>query len=351
MRNPDHPVTAADPLGRIAAQPWRYDFFHAMRWIECRSTTPRLGTARKPADEPVRLGQAADLAFAPSTLHALVPATARSMPRLEVRFFGLFGPNGPLPLHLTEHARHRAMHHGDAAFARFADMFHHRLLLLFYRAWAQAQPTVGLDRPREDRFAEYVGSLIGIGAAELRGRDAVPDHAKLHFSGILASAVRSAEGLASMLSRYLGSPVRIEQFAGSWLQVPVAERTRIGERPVAAGGTRALLGRGALLGARVWDRQHKFGIRIGPLDHESFEDLLPGGRTQAAVKALVEQFVGVELGWDLTLELQASQVKACRPGRHGRLGWTSWLGMEHRVRNGELRLEPRPMRGAAHAAA
>lgn len=341
MRRTTDPVTRADPLQRIAARPWAFDFFHALRWIECRfADRPRLGRARRPADEPLRLGQSPDQSFAPAALHALVPATATSRPRLEVRFFGLFGPNGPLPHHLTEHARQRLLHHGDATFARFADLFHHRLLLLFYRAWAQGRPTVGLDRPDEDRFAEYVASLIGLGSSQHRGRDAVSDHAKLHFAGHYASQVRHADGLASILTGYLGRPVRVTPFEGSWLEVPTTERTAL----ATAGARRSsssVLGGGALLGAMVWDRQHRFGLHVGPLDLPTFESLLPGGGALPALQALVDQYVGDELSWGLRLELRADEVKPCRPGLHGRLGWTSWLGMKDRVRHGELRLQPR----------
>ena len=42
---------------------------------------------------------------------------------------------------------------------RFLDLFHHRFLALFYRAWAQAQPHVSRDRPDDDRFAVYVGRV------------------------------------------------------------------------------------------------------------------------------------------------------------------------------------------------
>ena len=218
-----------DPLATMAAEPWRYDFFAAMRAIEAfNADKPRLGTARRPMDEPLRLGQTPDLSFAPAALHAVLPRTDRSPPRVEVRFFGLFGPNGPLPLHLTEYARERLLHHGDATFARFADLFHHRLLLLFYRAWAQAQPVVSLDRPNEDRFADYVGSLIGIGSPTLRRRDAAPDHAKLFFAGLMTRQVRNADGLASLLSGFLQRPVRVEQFAGNWLVLQKAERSRVG---------------------------------------------------------------------------------------------------------------------------
>ncbi|ROZ78312.1 type VI secretion system baseplate subunit TssG [Ramlibacter sp. WS9] len=339
MRRPAHAMTRIDPLERITAQPWRYDYFSAMRWLENYfKDDPRFGTARKPSAEPVRLGQAADLSFAPSSLHAVMHDSANRKARIEVRFFGLFGPNGPLPHHLTEHARNRLLHHGDASFARFADIFHHRLLLLFYRAWAQAQPTVGLDRPDDDRFAAYVGALIGIGEPEQRGRDAAPDHAKLHFSGIYSSQIRSPEGLASILTGYLGRPVKVVQFVGSWLELPRRERTRIG-----AAGRRSVvaqLGGGAVLGDKVWDRQHKFRVHIGPLDHAAFESLLPEGSALPGVTALVDQYIGRELSWELKLDLRAEEVRPARLGKHGRLGWTTWLGMKNRQRMGELQLEP-----------
>ena len=159
--------------------------------------------------------------------------TAVDKLELQIRIgelFGLFGPNGPLPLHLTEYARERQLHHGDQTLARFADLFHHRMLLLFYRAWAQAQPTVSLDRPRDDRFADFVGALIGIGSPALHARDAVHDHAKLHFAGLLTRQVRSAEGLEALLSGWLRRAVRVEQFAGAWLPLQDTERSRLGGR-------------------------------------------------------------------------------------------------------------------------
>ena len=341
MRGADHPVIRPDPVQRIAAQPWRYDFFHALRLIESHHPDmPRLGTARRPADEPIRLGQTPDLSFAPSALHAVVPATPASKPRLEVRFFGLFGPNGPLPYHLTEYAHQRQLHHGDATFARFADMFHHRLLLLFYRAWAQAQPTVGLDRPNDDRFSAYVGSLTGIGEPGLRGRDAAPDHVKLHFSGIFSSQMRNADGLASVLSGFLRRPARVEQFVGSWLELPRSERTRISAANARRRTPGTALGAGAVLGQMVWDRQHKFRVHVGPLDYAVFESLLPGGEALPAVIALAKQYIGDELAWDLRLGLKPDQVKPSQLGRHGRLGWTSWLGMRDRCRATGLTLAP-----------
>ena len=76
-----------------------------------------------------------------------------------------------MPTHLTEYVRDRARNAGDPTFARFLDVFHHRMASLFYRAWAVAQPVVSLDRDNGDRFSAYVGTTFGLGEPALRKRD------------------------------------------------------------------------------------------------------------------------------------------------------------------------------------
>ena len=143
-----------DALAFFAAleeSPYRYDFYQTLRRMECLyDGKPRWGEALRPVDEPVRLGQDPDLSFAPAPLASF--ERRGKTPRLQVRLFGLFGPNGPLPLHLTEFARERLRLAGDPTFSRFLAIFHHRFLALFYRAWAQAQPHVTQASAR--RFVE-----------------------------------------------------------------------------------------------------------------------------------------------------------------------------------------------------
>jgi type VI secretion system protein ImpH len=333
------PTTNSGWWQAMCAEPWRYDYYFALRWVDAHHRDqPLLGTARRPINEMIRLGQAPDLSFAPSALHSA--SFEGNRPRIEVRFFGLFGPNGPLPLHLTEYARDRSINEGDFALSRFADIFHHRLLLLFYRAWAQAQPIVSMDRPDDDRFAHRVGALVGIGEPSLRKRDAAPDHARLYFSGLLSRQVRSAEGLRKLLAGVIGRDILVEQFVGVWLQLPVSERTRIGRAAGSLRNAGACLGFGAVLGAAVWDRQHNFRIHIGPLNADGFDSLLPDGALLPTVVALVEHYLGAEFGWDLRLVHRVDEVRPCRPGVHGRLGWTSWLGSRDRKAHPHLTLTP-----------
>ena len=307
-------------LQQLAREPWSYDFYQALRRTECLNPDkPRIGRALRPSDEPVRLGQEPSVAFAQSTLARAVPAGGERAPRLEVRFFGLLGPNGPMPLHITEYARSRLLHANDPTLARFLDVLQHRYLEMFYRAWADAQPTVSLDRPRQDRFGIWLGSLGGLGTPQVRQRDAFPDFAKLHFIGLLNRQIRNAEGLGKMLSGFFRVPVTVEQFVGHWMPVPTSERSRLG-------GAFSRLGRDIVVGSRVWDRQHKFRLRIGALSLAQYESFLPGDGCLAQLAAAVRNYFGLEFAWDAQLLLAADEVPQTRLGGSGRLGYTTWLG-------------------------
>jgi type VI secretion system protein ImpH len=308
-------------LQRLAAAPWEYGFYQAMRRLEAHfRDRPRFGRSVRPAQDPVRLAQEPSVTFAPAALARWEPAEGDHAARLLVHFFGLFGPDGPLPLHLTEHARDRSRNHRDPSFQRFADIFHHRALSLFYRAWANSRPTISFDRPEDDRFALYTGALVGLGMESLRNRDAMPDLTKLHFAGHLSCQTRHAEGLASILSEFFKMPVRIECFVGAWLTLQRSDWTRLGDRVETA-----TLGATALPGARVWSRQHKFRIVFGPLSLADYLRLLPGGTSFHRLIPIVRNYAGDTLVWDVNLILRQDEVPPIRLGQQGRLGWTTWL--------------------------
>lgn len=307
-------------LSELAAAPYRYDFYQTLRRLECLyDQKPRFGRALRPIDEPVRLGQDPDLAFAPTPLASFEPSAGGRAPRLQVRLFGLLGPNGPLPIHITEYARERLRNAGDPTLSRFLDLFHHRFLALFYRAWAQAQPQVNRDRPHDDRFAAYVGAFIGMAPAAFRNRDTVPDLAKLFHAGSLIRQVRNAEGLRGILQHFFRVPVEIQEFVGHWLPLSPRERSSLtrGGAPIGAGG---------VLGGRVWDRQHKFRVRLGPLSLPQYESFLPGGEMLRTLVDWVRLYSCFEHDWDVRLVLRGEEVPRVQLGAGRRLGWTTWLG-------------------------
>ena len=306
---------------QLQEKPYEFDFYWAMRLLECiHPESPRIGESLRPADESIRFGQEASTSFAPSSISAFTPTENGCKPRMEVLLFGLFGPNGPLPLHLTEYAKDRLHNADDPTFSRFVDLFHHRMLSLFYRAWANAQPAVNFDRPEEDRFETYLGATCGLGMPSLKGRDAMPDLAKLHFAGWFSCQTRNADGLEAIVADFFKLPVNIEQFVGNWMELPVDGLCRLGE----SRGT-GTLGTTAIIGERVWDRQNKFRIIMGPLGLSAYRRLLPRGDSLKRLTAIVRNYIGDELGWDLNLILEREEVPPLRLGGEGQLGWTTWL--------------------------
>ncbi len=319
----------------------RIDFIQALRLLEnAHPHQPRIGAALRPRDEAVRFGQDPSLGFEPGALRAYTPADGRNRARLTVNFLGLLGPNGPLPLHLTEYVRERVRNHGDGTMAAFLDIFHHRVLSLFYRVRACAEPAISLDRPDGDRFGDYVGSLCGIGTPALRERDAIGDFARLHFAGLLANGRRPAAGLATILRAYYRLPVRLEQFTGHWMGIPAPCQTRIGGQEL---GNR--LGSSSVLGRKVWDCQHRFRLVFGPLDYADYLRLLPGAPGMRRLQAWVHQYAGLALDWDVRLVLKKAQVPPLTLGAM-QLGWTTYLGSVPAARDADVLT----LRGAAAAA-
>jgi type VI secretion system protein ImpH len=311
---------AADFLANLSQAPHEIDFFMALRRLESHhARLPRLGTSHRLEQEPIRFGQVASLAFAPSTVSALKPARSGGPQRLMVNFIGLLGPNGPLPLHITEYVRDRELNNADPTLARFFDIFNHRIIALFYRAWAAAQQSVSHQRPSDDRFAEYIASLIGFGMPTLRKRDAVNDLAKLHYAGRFAMQTRPPEGLAAIVADYFKIPATLEEFVGQWLPLDPPRRLRLGESPDT--GT---LGQTAIVGSSIWDRGQKFRMRLGPLDYDAYQRFLPGGGWLPQLSALVRNYIGDEFTMEFRLVLSASSVPRARLGNLGKLGWSTW---------------------------
>ena len=320
----DETRTAATRLEvALQKEPNRYGFFQVMRLLECAyKDKARFGQSQRPSLEPpIRLGQEVSVTFETATLSSFTRRKAGLMPLLKQRFMGLFGTNGPMPTHLTEYIRERIHYHRDHTLSGFADMFHHRMICLFYRAWANTEPTVSFDRPETDRFSTYIGSLSGFGSNALRERDAMPDLAKFYYTGFLASKNKPAEGLRALLADYFRLNVSIEQFVGEWLDIQNGDLTRLGETP-----RTGELGCSAILGSKVWGCQHKFRIGFGPLNLSEYLSLLPDGHRIDQLIAIIRNYIGDELSWDVKLVLKKNQVPMAQLGENSRLGWTSWLG-------------------------
>ena len=313
---------------QLVDRPYQADLFAVLRWVDSQKkdgqSTPLLGRAARPQFDAIRMGQEPALTFAASTIASVSPQLGDIPPRVNIYSFGLFGPNGPLPLHMTEYARDRLRRYSDPTLVRFADIFHHRSILLFYRAWADAQPSANMDRASTDRFTNYTASLIGYGQPAMRSRDGIADHAKLFAATHLARQTRNPEGLVKILQSYLQVPVAVEEFVAHWIDIKRPEQTRLKKN-----GNNGL-GKGAFLGERVLDCQHKIRLRLGPMSQARYRELLPGGEAIKQIGAWIRNYVGYEFRVDIQLVLRKDEVPQTQLGM-GQLGWTAWQGKRDRA--------------------
>lgn len=330
--------TADAVIAQLVEKPYAHNFYAALRLLQsCFRNQPRIGYSTSPAQDPVRFAQSPALDFAPATLESLKSKDTSRPPVLYSRHFGLFGPNGPLPLCLTEYARERILHHGDATFTAFCNIFHHRLLSFFFRAWADAQKTADFDRFEDEHWSHFVGSLIGLGMDSLLDCNSVPDRAKFYFAGRLVQQSRNAEGLAAIIQDFFGVHTEIQSFVGKWLDLGGKRNggqqdytCKLGVSPVTG-----ILGSSLIVGSCFWTCQLHFRLRLGPMKLAEMERLLPSGSSFKRLSDWIRQYVGDEFTWDAQFVLLKAEVPKIQLGKAGRLGWTTWLKTKPFARDAE----------------
>lgn len=305
-------------MNDVCARPWEYGFLSLLRRIDARTERASLGYSVCARGELVRLGQQPGLEFASSELASASPQHGRF--RVVVKGLGMFGPHGALPLHMTEIAYKQLKLELDSTLVDFLDLFHHRFLTLFYRAWASGEATAGLDHSRSECFSFYVASLIGHHLPEI-DRGAVPRHARLFGAPHLVRHARNPDGLRSMLEHYFDVPVRVLEHVFRWIELEPIDRGRLG-----VAHESSVMGKRALLGESIPDKQHRFRIVLGPLDLPTYLDFIPGGKRLPDIVHWVRAFVGYEFIWELELQIRGKDASPTTVGAAQCLGWSGWLG-------------------------
>jgi type VI secretion system protein ImpH len=203
----------------------------------------------------------------------------------------------------------------------FLDIFTHRAVSMFYRAWGKYRFPIAYERG-QDEFTSYLFDSAGLGTEGLHGRMDLDDESLLPYTGLIAQKPHSTNALENILSDYFSVPAKVEQFFGQWLDLDAADFTRLGI-------DNSELGKNAIIGTRVWDQQSKFRVRLGPLLFKHFLAFLPNGSANRSLKSIIRFIVGNEYDFDVQLSLKANQVPGLvlttRAVRRPMLGWTTWL--------------------------
>ena len=340
-----------------------FDFFQAVRLLQRLDPSRRqVGRGGPPRAEAARFRAQVALAFPPSSIHEIRRPTADNpVPVMTQAFMGLTGPNGVLPRHYTEllYRMERERVPERNALRDWLDIFNHRWVSLFYRAWEKYRFYLPYERglhvaDEPDPFTLALLCLVGHGLPPLRRRLVVTlaapaddplrareqpparglvridDLTLLYYGGLLAHRPRNAAGLESIAGDYFRLPARVHQFQGQWLLLEPANQTRLSDD---AGRDNNQLGVTAVAGERVWDVQTKFRLQLGPLGYDAFLEFLPDFAPIAVRKAffllvhLVRIYVGLELDFDVQLIVKGNEVPECRLTDDGTVVRTA--GLEH----------------------
>ncbi len=317
---------ADTPLVRtLFDEPYRFEFFQAVRLLE-RVLPDRAPVARTqdPEQEVVRFRTRVSLEFPSSEIHEIErvtrPDDGDARPEMTVSFMGLTGPLGVLPHAYTELLIDRTRHR-DSALWEFLDLFNHRMISLFYRAWEKYRFPVAYERGDADRFTAHLFSVVGLGTRGVRGNLGFDDQAPVFYGGLVGQQPHSAVAMEAILRDYFGVEARIDQFFGQWLALDEECLTRLGS-------ANNRLGLDTVAGSRVWDVQGKFRVKFGPLTLNAFRQFLPVGTAFKPAAKLARLLAGQEFDFDVQLTLRADEVPDCQLGagdKQPMLGWTSWL--------------------------
>ncbi len=315
-------MTDRSPAEQLAADPRRFTFDAAVRVLT------HLRRRADPA-EAARFHTAPGLSYPSAEVTAVDADPAGGAPAVTVALFGLTGPSGVLPRHYTDavvtglRSRSRSLHDFLAVISQAMTAF-------FAAAGTKYRPHRAADvavlfGTADSPVASTLLALTGYGTPHLTDRLPAGAAPLQHYAGLFSARPRSADRLAALVSDWLSRPVEVEQFVGAWLPLPPSQRTSLARGLQL--GQFSRLSEDAAIGVRAWDQQARIVIRVGPLDAESFRNLLPDRPALKRLVGLVRAFVGYEVGFSINPVLARDAVRPLALGLGGdaRLGWNSWV--------------------------
>ena len=308
----------------LEREPYSFEFFQAVRLLHLlRPDRGPIGRFSNPDEEAVHFGATPSTSFPASEVQAL-EKDGDAPPRLLVNFLGLTGPQGVLLLEYSELVAERVRLR-DHALRDFLDLFNHRIISLFFRAWERTHAHGAKLAKGEDALQDHLLDLVGLGTPGLAKQLGLPPAALPFYVGLLALPTRPAVALEMVIEDYFGVPVDVEQFIGGCYSIDVPSQCALGDESSPS----SQLGVGAVAGDEIWDVQARARLRIGPLSRAQYDTFLPTGRAYQELRALTKFFTGEQVDIELQLVLAKDDVPPVSldtdvtPATP--LGWCTWL--------------------------
>ena len=310
----------------LEQEPYSFRFFQAVRLLE-RMYPERnpVGLFVSPSTEVVQFSSVPTLSFPASEVQDL-QTNRDGQPKLLVNFMGLSAAVGVLPHAYTEFLMERARAK-DRGPGDFFDLFNHRIISLFYRAWQKYRFYIAYERTGagDDQISARLLDLVGLGTQSLSHRMDISDDACLYYAGLLSQRRPTAQGLKQLLQDYFEVPVGVEQFTGTWRQLPPGNRTFLRD----SGAFCERLGMGTIVGDEAWDQHGAVTLRLGPMSFARYQQFLPGAPAHAELRSWLRLYTNREFDFVIRLVLERNDVPPMKLGEDGtrsaRLGLVSWI--------------------------
>lgn len=300
---------------------FEFSFFKAVDLLEkFAPDRKKLGQTLEPGKEPVRFSVKPGFSFPASDISGLRKNDDQGRSDMDVAFMGLIGPSGLLPHWYNEHAIERQKNK-DHTFVEFLNMFHHRLISLFYLAWKKHRFPENYQPGAKDRLSRYVLSLAGLGTSGMVGMLGLPRESLTFYSGLLSLPVASAASIEAAIEYFSGAATHVDPFVQRDVPLEESDCTRLGS-------ANASLGKDAVCGSQVKECQTKFRVNLGPVAYPTYQRLMPVGDLLLPVFSLIRYMVGIEFEFEIRVVLKKAEVPLCVLGQKGPaaaiLGWTTW---------------------------
>lgn len=295
----------------------------AMRLLEALHPDRHpVGESGDPSAEVAHFTVRPSMAFPPGDVHS-IEFNDDGPDRLEVNLFGLVGPDGVLP-HVYTRLVADQVRDRNTAPRDFLDLFQHRFLSLLVRALRKSDLAAARERGGwiSDRLSRHLLDFVGL-PSERSGESGVDPAEVAPFASLPGPQRRSAFALELLVEGRFGVPTEVEPFVGGWIRLSDEDLCELGSD---APSTR--LGWGAVVGDEFWDPHARVRVRIGPLDRETFDAFLPGGRHHEKLRDLCRFFVHDQFVVEACLVLNRDDVPDCVVSEEGdgpSLGWSTWL--------------------------
>lgn len=342
---PENRHSTVDLIDGLRRKPWNFEFFQLVRLLELAAygsgeqTRLPVGRFHPPGRETLRFAGAPQLHYQAAPVQqvdddSLAASEAPGMDpraRVSVTFWGLSGATGVLPFHYSEQVLSQ-LRLKDSSLKDFLDLFSHRSLSLFYRAWHKHRPALQFEaqRRRGQRLAQdgFGAALRGITGLAHDPEAAFDRHRGifLNVSGLLARRVCSAGELQQAILQLFGLRVRVHSFTGNWQSLPEDVCSHIGTP--GSSGRHNDLGGGAMLGGHAWATQNKFTVEVQDIEYTRFMDIVAGQRTRKALYDLIRMMAGPALEFDLALWVQRDHLPVAQLASRAAptlLGWNARL--------------------------